>query len=100
MNQINQTTLEQMNVKMPNEPCSIVQLAKRIAFSDAENCVNLKVSGDRFNGTISVKYNEGTDLYDVSFWKFKNYEGRVVKEIFDLDCEQLPEVLWNEVFIV
>ncbi len=54
-----------------------------------ENGLRFKVQGFMFKGTVEVKYNEGSDLFDVSFIK----TGKVVKTIDGVFFDMLVSVI-------
>ena len=54
-----------------------------------ENGIRFKVQGFKFRGVVEVVYNEGMDLFDVSFIK----EGKVVKAIERVYLDSLVEVI-------
>lgn len=101
MNQTIETMLEQANVPQRNEPYGFVTCAKvgQIVYNDKENLAYFQIKGDKIGKGkyVFLRYNVGTDLYDVSF---RSKNGNLIKECNDLDFEQLPQYLWNETFIV
>ncbi len=54
-----------------------------------ENGLRFKVQGFKFHGVVEVKYNEGSDLFDVSFIK----AGKVVKTIDGVFFDMLVETI-------
>jgi len=54
-----------------------------------ENGLRFKVQGFKFRGIVEVKYNEGSDLFDVSFIK----AGKVVKAIDGVFFDMLVETI-------
>lgn len=50
-----------------------------------EKGLRFKVQGFKFKGTVEVKYNEGSDLFDVSFIK----AGKVVKTMEGIFFDEL-----------
>ena len=58
-----------------------------------ENGLRFKVQGFKFRGIVEVVYNEGQDLFDVSFIK----AGKVVKTIDGVFFDTLVEVIDNYV---
>lgn len=58
-----------------------------------ENGLLFKVQGFKFRGIVEVKYNEGSDLFDVSFIK----AGKYVKTIDGVFFDMLVETIDNYV---
>ena len=58
-----------------------------------DNGLRFKVQGFKFRGVVEVKYNEGSDLFDVSFIK----AGKVVKTIDGVFFDMLVEAIDNYV---
>lgn len=58
-----------------------------------ENGLRFKVEGFKFRGVVEVKYNEGWDLFDISFIKV----GKVVKVIEGVYLDTLVETIDNYV---
>ena len=58
-----------------------------------ENGLRFKVQGFKFRGVVEVRYNEGHDLFDVSFIK----GGKVVKKVEDVFFDMLVDVIDNYV---
>ena len=54
-----------------------------------ENGIRFKVSGFKFKGVVSIVYNEGRDLFDVSFIK----GNKVVKSIDGVYFDMLVETI-------
>lgn len=54
-----------------------------------ENGLQFKVQGFKFRGVVSIVYNEGRDLFDVSFIKANN----VVKSIDGVYFDMLIDVI-------
>ena len=54
-----------------------------------ENGLRFKVTGFKFRGVVDVVYNEGRDLFDVSFIK----RNKVVKSIDGVFFDSLVEVI-------
>ena len=61
------------------------------------NGLQFKVQGFKFKGYVSVTYNEGTDLFDISLL---NYQMATQKEIKDIYFDQLVMIIDNEVEMV
>ena len=58
-----------------------------------KNGLRFKVQGFKFRGVVEVVYNEGSDLFDVSFIK----AGKVVKTIEGVFFDMLVETIDNYV---
>lgn len=58
-----------------------------------KNGIRFKVQGFKFRGIVEVVYNEGSDLFDVSFIK----AGKVVKAIDGVFFDMLVSVIDNYV---
>ena len=58
-----------------------------------KNGLRFKVQGFKFRGTVEVRYNEGSDLFDVSFIK----AGKVIKTIDGVFFDMLVETIDNYV---
>lgn len=57
------------------------------------NGLKFKVEGFKFVGWVEVKYNQGADLFDISFTK----SGKVVKAINGVFFDELVSVIDNYV---
>lgn len=57
------------------------------------NGLRFKVQGFKFRGVVDVVYNEGIDLFEVSFIK----RGKVVDVITDVYLDMLVDVIDNKV---
>lgn len=42
---------------------------------------------------VYIKYNEGTDLYDIQFYKLRNFEIKTIKNVTDVYAEDLVSVI-------
>lgn len=42
---------------------------------------------------VYIKYNEGTDLYDIQFYKLRNFEIKTIKNVTDVYAEDLVNVI-------
>lgn len=58
-----------------------------------ENGLRFKVQGFKFRGIVEVVYNEGQDLFDVSFIK----AGKVVEKVDGVYFDMLVDVIDNHV---
>lgn len=57
------------------------------------NGLSFKVQGFKFQGTVDVVYNEGSDLFDISFVKC----GKIVEAVEGVYIDQLVTVIDNHV---
>lgn len=57
------------------------------------NGLSFKVQGFKFNGTVEIIYNEGTDLIDISFIK----RNKIIEVIEGIYIDQLITVIDNHV---
>ena len=85
MNQINQTTIEQLTHQSANRGPVIVNrlTGAQIVFDDKRNTVSLhfpKLVGEFRNKfkTLEIKYNEATDLYDLQGYRINSNTFQVV----------------------
>lgn len=52
--------------------------------------LKFKTSGMvKWKGYVYIKYNEGTDLYDIDFFKIRNVEIKMHKQVRDVYAEDL-----------
>lgn len=58
-----------------------------------ENGIRFSVQGFKFRGTVEVRYNEGSDLFDVSFIK----ADKVIKTIDGVFFDMVVETIDNYV---
>ena len=58
-----------------------------------KNGLRFKVQGYKFRGVVEVVYNEGKDLFDVSFIK----TNKVIKSVEDVYFDMLVDVIDNYV---
>ena len=58
-----------------------------------KNGLRFKVQGFKFRGTVEVRYNKGSDLFNVSFIK----AGKVIKTIDGVFFDMLVETIDNYV---
>lgn len=58
-----------------------------------KNGLRFKVQGYKFRGVVEVVYNEGKDLFDVSFIK----ANKVIKSVEDVYFDMLVDVIDNYV---
>ena len=58
-----------------------------------KNGLRFKVQGFKFRGTVEVRYNKGSDLFNVSFIK----AGKVIKTIDGVFFDMLVETIDNNV---
>lgn len=66
---------------------------KTIASTDGCYGISFLVSGLKFQGEVRIYYNIGSDYFDVELIK----DGECMKEIEDLDFEQLHNVIHRNV---
>lgn len=66
---------------------------KTIASTDGCYGISFIVSGLKFQGEVRIYYNIGTDYFDVELIK----DGECMKEIEDLDFEQLHNVIHHNI---
>jgi len=99
MNAINQTMYEQLQIRIPREPCTYLMAAgaSKMTYSDSENKITFHVKGDKFSGIVSVQYNYGRDSYDIEFYSKK---GESLDRLADVYGDELSSVLWHRTFIV
>ena len=57
------------------------------------NGLSFKVQGFKFKGSVEVIYNEGTDLFDISFVK----RGEIVEVVEGIYIDQLVNVIDSQV---
>lgn len=57
------------------------------------NGLSFKVQGFKFKGSVEVIYNEGTDLFDISFVK----RGKIVEVVEGIYIDQLVNVIDSQV---
>ena len=55
-----------------------------------ENGLLFDVSGRKLRGSVNVKYNEGTDLYDIDFY---NRKSDVVRKLEMVYCDELTSII-------
>lgn len=55
-----------------------------------ENGIQFKVNGFKHKGIVQIKYNEGTDLFDITLI---NRRKRIVREIKNVYCDTLVETI-------
>ena len=85
-----------MNMEMAKYIMSILRTQLMVVWSwgfnspiAIENGLRFKVQGFKFKGVVEVKYNEGSDLFDVSFIK----TGKAVKTIEGVFFDTLVSVI-------
>lgn len=85
-----------MNMEMAKYIMSILRTQLMVVWSwgfhnpiAIENGLRFKVQGFKFKGFVEVVYNEGSDLFDVSFIK----AGKVVKAIEGVYIDTLVETI-------
>jgi len=104
MNQTVQTMVEQVNQRPRNEPLKLFTAlgAGQIVYSDKDNFVQFSVKGDRDVNKVVVKYNMGSDLYDVEFWNInmRKVTMKKVDEEIGLFNDQVTDAIWRRVVLV
>ena len=56
--------------------------------------LKFKSSGmTRWKGQVNIVYNEGTDLYDIEFFRIRKYEIRMDAKVTDVFVEDLVSVI-------
>ena len=56
-----------------------------------ENGLQFKVQGYKFSGVVSIVYNEGRDLFDVSFIKANKVINRIDGVFFDMLVDTIDD---------
>ena len=60
--------------------------------------LKFKTSGlCRWKGYVYVKYNQGTDLYDIQFFRLRKMEVKMDYETTDIFCDKLVDVIDSQV---
>ena len=85
-----------MNMEMAKYIMSILRTQLMVVWSwgfnspvAVKNGLRFKVQGFKFKGTVEVKYNEGRDLFDISFIK----AGKVIETIEGVYLDALVETI-------
>lgn len=96
--------VEQINRKPENEmfPLFTALRARNMGYSDKENKVQFFVSGDKGVNKVVVKYDEGSDLYNVEFWNINLNREDPSKQIDQQNgvyFDQLTDTIWRGVVI-
>lgn len=85
-----------MNMEMAKYIMSILRTQLMVVWSwgfnspiAIENGLRFKVQGFKFKGVVEVKYNEGSDLFDISFIK----AGKAIKTIDGVFFDTLVSVI-------
>lgn len=87
---IAQTILSQ--IKMIDRMALMAWGAKELV--NMGNGLKFKTSGmTPWKGYVYVKYNEGTDLYDIEFFRIRKYEVKVDKKIDGIYVEDLVSTI-------
>lgn len=56
--------------------------------------LRFKTSGMvKWKGFVHIKYNPGTDLYDIDFFRIREHEVKMDEQITDIYAESLVEVI-------
>lgn len=64
-------------------------------YYDDEPTIQFKVNSFKLKGTVVVRYNRGTDLFDISF--YKGYCLQAYKTLNGIGVEELVSTIDNEV---
>ena len=60
--------------------------------------LQFKSSGmTRWKGQVNIIYNEGTDLYDIEFFRIRNLEVKVDAKVSDVFVEDLVRIIDKQV---
>lgn len=63
-------------------------------FVNMGNGLKFKTTGMvKYKGYVFIKYNEGTDLYDIEFFRIRNLEVKTDKQYTDVYAEDLVDVI-------
>lgn len=101
MNEVIKTMCDHLVMPIPKEPLNYINASKAsVSYSNEGNYISMRVWGDKFKGGVIVKYNSGTDLYDVEFIKVINLAVKTVNKREGIYFDELAQYLWNETFIV
>lgn len=61
---------------------------------DMGDGLKFKTSGlVKWKGHVYIRYNEGTDLYDIEFFRIRNFEIKTDKGVTDVFVEDLVNVI-------
>ena len=89
-----------LNGKQELLPNTMAKIAEALNLSvsqlmddDSQEIIETEVQGFKFRGIVEVLYNEGSDLFDVSFIK----AGKVIKTIDGVFFDMLVETIDNYV---
>jgi len=87
---IAQTILSQ--IKMIDRMAMMAWGAKELV--NMGNGLKFKTSGiTPWKGHVYIKYNEGTDLYDIDFFRIRKFEVKVDKAIEGVYAEDLVQII-------
>jgi hypothetical protein len=63
-------------------------------FMNMGDGLKFKTSGMvKWKGYVYIRYNEGTDLYDIEFFRIRNFEIKTDKGMTDIFAEDLVNVI-------
>ena len=94
--------IEQVNRKPDREMLPLFSAlgAKNMTYSDKDNSISMKVKGDRDVNYLQVKYNEGSDLYDIEFGKIRKFKYEKLETIVGLYNDQVTMAIWRRVVLI
>lgn len=67
--------------------------AKNMVYSNAENSFSFRMRGSKKANYLRIKYNEGTDAYDLHFSKIHGFKELNVTEFENVYTENLHEII-------
>ena len=88
-------------VKYGDKKLNFFQIANASQYVYDENSIMFRVQTPKLDGKVIIKLN-GMDLYDIEFWIVGVYDkepyiySKQVKEINDIYCDQLGQILKEE----
>jgi hypothetical protein len=63
-------------------------------FVDMRDGLKFKTSGMvKWKGYVYVRYNDATDLYDIEFFRIRNFEVKIDKQVRDVFAEDLVRII-------
>lgn len=63
-------------------------------FVDMRDGLKFKTSGMvKWKGYVYVRYNAATDLYDIEFFRIRNFEVKIDKQVRDVFAEDLVRII-------
>lgn len=100
MNQTVQTMVEQINQVPDREQLRLFSALGASQMSYGENHVQFKVKGDKGVNTVIVKYDVGSDLYNVEFYNIRGMKTKLVDEVKGLYNDMLTMAIWRQVVLI